>query len=164
MARNESDRGDLWSEAVALTDCVEFVIAGDPTPLLAGYRPNGWCSIYWGQDVMLQFTPESGLRRAYRLGELFRTQGTTLARLVRHRTEQESILLRHDLTPSELAEFRQWVQEKIQSLHTALTSSQTVVSREARTQSDSVLARLEESLAAILASRQFLAPPIAGKK
>src|SRR5262245_54153743 len=102
MARQESDREDLWAEAVALTSRVEFRRSDDERPILIGFRDTGWCSIYVGQDLMLQFTPAGGLRRAFRDGDLYRTQGTTLSRLRRQRSAAETTLLRSDLSAEEL--------------------------------------------------------------
>jgi hypothetical protein len=160
MARQEADRDDLWGDLVAMTSKVELCVEGYPAPLLIGYRDNGWCSIYFGQDVMLQFTTDGELRRAYRQGELFRTHGTSLARLRRHRTPEQTTLLRRDLTPAELADFRQEVHGLIQQLLTEITSGRAVIRRAANL----LLPRVSATLRGSLNAKRFLAPPISAQE
>jgi hypothetical protein len=163
MARHEADREDLWAEAIALTSRAELSVTGQPRPVIVGYRDNGWCSLYFGQDLMLQFTPDGGLRRAFRHGELFRTQGTTLARLRRHRTETETSLLRHDLTSDELADFEHEVRARVEELLTALCAGGVTVQREICVGSEPILSRLAATLTSILNGDHFVSPAIPGK-
>ena len=160
MARQESDREDLWAEAVALTSRVELTIAGQPSPLLIGYRDNGWISFYFGQDVMLQFTAESELRRAYRQGDLYRTAGDRLSRLRRSRSPQETALLRYDLSPSELIDFQDWALATLRALETALSTNQADILREVNAGQAPLLPRIQTSLQQILSAERFLAPAI----
>jgi hypothetical protein len=160
MARQESDREDLWAEAIALTSRIELADAGPFAPVLIGYRDNGWLSFYFGQDVMLQFTSEGELRRAYRNGELFRTQGDRLSRLRRSRPPEETALLRYDLSPSELADFQSWVHAALRELKTAISHNRARVLREVNAGSAPLLSRIQESLDQILAAERFLAPAI----
>lgn len=164
MARHEADREDLWAEAVAMTSRVELTVEGQPTSVLVGYRDNGWCSIYFGQDEMWQFTAEGELRRAFRYGDLFRSQGTTLARLQRQRSSEETTLLRHDLTPEELAEFQRETHDRLRQLREAISSGRVVVQREVHIGPGSLLERISTTLNAILQAGRFLAPGIPGKK
>ena len=104
MARNESDREDLLREATALVPRVELEVSGEIEPVLIGIRSNGSLSVYFGADPMVQFDRGDRLRRACVDGLLYRTQGTTLARLERQRTAEETVLRRHDLTVDEMTE------------------------------------------------------------
>jgi hypothetical protein len=102
MARIESDREDLLREAVALTRRVEFSIPGHAENIVAGFRDNGWFSVYFGASLMCQFNPSNSLRRAFAEGKLYRTQGNTLAELVRSRSTTGTALQRRDLDGEEL--------------------------------------------------------------
>jgi hypothetical protein len=163
MARHEADREDLWAEAVAMTSRVELSVEGQSAPVLVGYRGNGWCSIYFGQDEMWQFTTDGELRRGFRHGDLFRSQGTTLARLQRRRSPEETTLLRHDLTPAELAEFQQETHDRMRQLQEAISSGRVVVRREIHAGPGSLLERISATLNVILQAGRFLAPGIPGK-
>lgn len=171
MARHESDREDLWAEAVALVSRAELRLAGRTEPLLVGRRQNGWWSIYFGQDVMLQFTADGQLRRAFRDGNLYRTQGETLARLTRERTATETILLRHDLTVEELAEFQSWMHAMLNELHMALAANAVELHRltlDESTPIDEVgqqrfLDEADRMMRTVLSTEKFLAPEIRGK-
>lgn len=163
MARHEADREDLWAEAVNMTSRAELTVEGFPQPLLVGFRENRWFSIYFGQDIMLQFTPEGGLRRAYRNGELYRTQGTTLARLRRFRTDAETTLLRSDLSPDELNEFQAWARSVLTDVSNRLAGRQATVLREVNRRPEPLLNAVESILKVILSNERFLAPAIPGK-
>ena len=159
MARQESDREDLWAEAVALSSRLEFLIPGHSTPCLAGFRDNGWVSFYFGQDVMLQFTADAGLRRAFREGFLFRSRGEQLSRLRRRRTEHQTELLRSELSPSELRDFQAWVFALLTDLASAIATGQIQVRREMNA-GPPLLPRIQQSLQQILSAERFLAPAI----
>lgn len=163
MTRGEADREDLWGKAVSLTSRAELVREGSAEPILAGFRDNGWFSIYFGQNVMLQFTPDGGLRRAYRHGDLFRTQGTTLARLRRQRTDEETTLLRFDLPPDELREFRAWLIQTMDEFRIELTSGRLTVSREINRRPAPLLNEVLAAVRQILSADRFLSPAIPGK-
>ncbi len=164
MALHEADREDLWAEAVSLTSRAELVFDPPSEPILAGFRENGWFSLYFGQDVMLQFTPEGGLRRAYRSGDLYRTQGTALARLRRHRRADETSLLRHDLSEEELHGFQVWTRTLLEELGESITSGRLTVSREIHRRPEPLLNEVLAAIRRILETGQFLAPAIPGKQ
>ena len=105
MARQEDEREDLIEEAVALIHRLEVKLPDWESPLVAGRRATGAWSFYFGADPAYHFDPSGRLRRAFVDGHLYRTQEQTAARLTRVRTEQETTLVRHDLTPGELALF-----------------------------------------------------------
>lgn len=164
MARNEADREDLWAEAIGLSERAELRITGFDQPLLAGFRDTGVFSVYFGQDVMLQFTPDGGLRRAFREGTLYRSGGRTLAQLKRHRSESTSELLRHDLAGTELRQFRDWVLALLSKLETALANEQFQVLRLVPDTPAPFIARLQGMLAVIRQAESFLSPAINARR
>src|SRR5580765_5795621 len=105
MARREADREDLMAEASALRQRAELVLDGYAEPIVAGVRANGHLSVYFGDDPVYQFDAAGNLRRAFVGGDLYRTQGHTLARLNRTRTDLAVELGRRDLDPAELERF-----------------------------------------------------------
>jgi hypothetical protein len=105
MARLEEQREDLLAEATALVERAEFQIAAEQAPVVIGFRRNGAAGIYFGQDVAYQFNTEIQLRRAYVDDRLFKADCGQLASLVRVRMADEVQLVRHDLDPTESADF-----------------------------------------------------------
>lgn len=155
MARHEADREDLIREAVALKTRIEWDVPGEPEPVVTGVRSDLNLSIFFGQDPVYHFNPKGQLRRAYVDGFLFRTQGSTLARLQRERSGVETTLLRHDLTEPELAEFLTSMRSRLAALRTAL---QNEVATALRSVVDEALA--VDFLVAIQAS-ESASPPLA---
>jgi len=164
MARTESDREDLMAEAVALVRRVELRVPDRDEIVVAGFRANGWLSIYFGPDPMFQFEARGRLRRAFVGGLLYRTQGTTLAQLRRERTEIETTLLRRDLTEQQLVKFRNEMLRAVTSLREPLTHGQTVLLRQCPVDDDRLLDDLMAGLDRVLNTSEFLAPPISGKR
>ena len=82
MARNESDREDLMREAVALVRRVECETGNENDSVISGFRKCGSLSLYFGPDPVYHFDDSARLRRAFGEGFLYRTQGTTLARII----------------------------------------------------------------------------------
>ncbi len=164
MARHEADREDLWAEAVGMTSRAELLDDVEAQPMLVGFRENGWFSIYFGQDVMLQFTAEGGLRRAYRQGDLFRTQGTTLARLRRQRSDTETTLLRYDLSADELQEFRDWTLRTLEDFANRWTAGWLTVAREINVRPRPLREEVLAAVHKILSTETFLAAAIPGKR
>lgn len=130
MAQHESDREDLMREVTALVPRIELELPGEPIPVIAGRRRDGRCSVYLSPDEVYHFDAEGRLRRAYVRGHLYRSQGTRLARLTRHRTKQETELLRHDLSPAELEEFQAEARRALAHLQTQLASGDCRVLRQ----------------------------------
>ena len=126
MARKEADREDLIREATALRNRVEWQFPDEPEPVFAGVRPDGSLSIYFGADPVYQFSNAGGLRRAYVGGFLFRTQGTTLARLNRKRSTEETALLRRDLNTDELSEFLGKMDERLDRLRQVIADGSAI--------------------------------------
>lgn len=109
MTRNESDKEDLIKDATAMVDRAEFSAVSaveNPIIVTAGFRKDSSLGLYFAQDPFYQFAPDGLLRRAYENGFLYRSQTTTLARLNRTRTAQQTTLNRNDLNPTELQGFR----------------------------------------------------------
>lgn len=116
MARHEGDREDLMAEATALVRRAEVVGPGHAEPAVIGFRQDGGVSVYFGADPVYHLDAEGRLKRAFRGGLLYRTQGETLAELTRERTASETVLRRRDLTPGELESFLAEMLSRILSL------------------------------------------------
>jgi len=165
MARNESDREDLFEEALALSPCWEFLKDGCESPIVTGFRKSGFLSIYFGPDPVYHFDNELRIRRSYSGGFLFRTEGTTLSRIHRVRSESQTQLRRHDLTPVELDQFGKEMYQHLQKFFDQLPEMNTVgmnrleILRQRGVTSDD-LDRLRSALHQILARPIQLAPPI----
>lgn len=136
MARIESDREDLMREATALVRRVEFHMPQEDEPIVAGFHRDGRVSIYFGGDPVYHLDAEAGLRRAFVDGDLFRTQGDTLARLTRQRTESESILARVDLNADQLEMFLHRAVARLQRLIHAAEVESIRVERSIPAESD----------------------------
>jgi hypothetical protein len=163
MARIEADREDLMREAVALVRRVAFRAPHRAQPIVAGYRATGWLSIYFGPDPVYQFDDRSRLRRAFVDGVLYRTQGTTLAQLVRQRTPTETVLVRRDLDERELAEFRRSMLDAMVTFREQLIQRETTPVQQVPPDDQQLANDILQSLNLILSSTEFLAPPIPGK-
>jgi hypothetical protein len=161
MARHEEHREDLMAEAVALVRRIEIRVPGESEAVTAGWRSTGWFSVYFGQDVAYTFDEAGRLRRAFADGFLYRTQGTTLARLERRRTEKESTLVRHDLTPDELAAFLVAMRGRLGRLTHVVAAREVDVLRTAGGEASGLLTELAASLEQIGGQTEVLAPPIA---
>lgn len=92
-------------EATALHRRASFQLEDFSQPVIVGFKRTGALSVYFDQDPVFQFDTEGRLRRAYRGGLLYRTQGNTLAELRRERTVEQTTLVRRDLAADEVAEF-----------------------------------------------------------
>jgi len=159
MARHEADREDLMREATALRNRAEFCLASSTDPIIAGFRNEGALSIYFAGDPAYHFDADGQLRRAFAGGFLYRTQGTTLARLQRKRDDQRSILERHDLSPDELQTFLAEVSRNLQTVVTDLAAGNCTLRQQIPSDAG-VLLRLEPVLSGILRTGIRLAPRI----
>ncbi len=163
MSRNESDREDLLAEATALVRRVELQVDGELEPVVAGVRDNGRLSIYFGGEPVYHFDETGRLRRAFADGCLYRTQETTLSRMNRERTESSTLLLRHDLNETELAQFLAEMRDRLSQLMSALQNDHTKLLRSVPT-NDDFRPELENLIQQILHSDSPLAPTIPGKR
>lgn len=153
-------------EATALVERAALSVPGESEPVIAGFHRDGRLSLYFGADPVFQFDAEGRLRRAFCAGELYRSQGQSLARLRRERNERSTDLVRHDLDPQPLQRFLQEVQQRVQGLVSALerptTSVTQFVSADPHTDEFAFLERLRRTLAAT--SSSALAPPVTLKR
>src|SRR5579872_913983 len=130
MARREAEREDLMAEATALCERVEFLVEGQMEPVVTGFRKNGQWSVYFGSDPVYHFTSDGALRRAFLGDDLYRSQGQTLARLRRTRTDEEVELVRHDLTQAELGQFTAQMVERLEKLKAAIERGSAQITRQ----------------------------------
>ncbi len=163
MARHETDRDDLLQEATALVRRVEFRVPFLKEPIVAGFKRSGAWSVYFGADPVIQFDAESRLRRACVDGFLFRTQGSTLARLERVHSSDETILLRHDLTDREWVAFRERMHGQLSQLHAAMENGFAEPLRQVP-ELDDVMSDVRDSLRRVLDAGVPLAHTIAGRR
>ena len=163
MARHEADREDLMHEATALQRRCELRVPGLTETVIAGSRAGGRLSIYFSPDPVYHFDEALRLRRAYAGGFLYRTQGTTLARLSRNRTETATELIRYDLDESELARFRTEMCQHLEGLSQALRSA-TATLLQSVPERDDLRPELLVWIEQILTAGAPLAPSIKGKR
>lgn len=161
--RLEADREDLMREATALRERAEFRIPNEAESVIAGYRTDGALSIYFGPDPCFHFDPQGRLRRAFVAGDLFRTQGETLARLRRSRTAEAVELQRHDLPLQERDEFLAAARDRLRAFAEALASNHADC-LEQISGGPALPEKLARDLKNIVAAPLELAPRIAGKK
>jgi hypothetical protein len=101
MSRQESPREDLLREATALVERAELMVSGYEEPMVVGFRRDGSASFFFGEEPVYQFNTAGELRRAYAGGLLYKAEQGRLVSLRRERTDQETALVRHELTPEE---------------------------------------------------------------
>ena len=163
MARIESDREDLLREAVALTRRVEFSIPGPTENIVAGFRDNGCFSVYFGASLMCQFNESNSLRRAFAEGKLYRTQGTTLAELVRSRSAKGTVLQRRDLGADELNQLLVRFRTNLEQLAAAVSRGTVQIAGQVP-EGEDVLGDVATQVAKILARPIELASSINARR
>jgi len=166
MARQESDKEDLISEATALVDRAEYLRAAETDSkcswklVTVGFRKDRSFSIYFDQDPFYQFDSNGSLPRASENGFLYRSQHTTLARLKRERSDNQTTLQRTDLDATQLAAFQERLMSHLCEFHKALRSSKAQRQR-AVTTMENIDQRTLEFLETVLRKEQpFLSPTI----
>ena len=162
MARHETDREDLMHKAVALVRRCECETADENDSVISGFHKCGSLSLYFGPDSVYHFDGSARLRRAFEGGFLFRTQGTTLARLERVRTDFVTELRRHDLTDEELRVFLVEMRTRLENFAAALESGNYRLLRQVPSD-EPIVPDLIGALKRILLTSEPLAPPISGK-
>lgn len=161
MARHEADREDLFTEAAGLVRKLEGILhSNSASVILAGFRVDAVLVVYFGSDPMFQWDESGRLRRAYADGRLYRAQGSTLARLTRSRSDEATTLLRHDLTPEELAAFRARLLGRIEPLATALETGCLSVTRRWPADDDALPAEIAERLHKACTVADWIAEPL----
>lgn len=120
MAHEEHDREDLLREATALIERAELQIAGDPEPVVIGFRRDGSFSIFFGGDPVYQFNSASELRRAFVDGLLYKAERGQLIGLRRERTAGATVLVRQTPNAEEQMLFLSAARERLRLLCLAL--------------------------------------------
>lgn len=159
MARQSSDREDLMAEAIALSPRVSLHLTDFVTDIVAGRGNDGRWSVFFGGDPVYHFDPHNRLRRAFVGGYLYRSQGTTLARLTRQETASATVLLRHDLDTSELASFLENMRFVLALLAEGLKLRTATLQQSIPPDAD-FLPELASRLDVVLNSESLLAPPL----
>jgi len=162
VSRIESDREDLMAEAVALMPRAEW-LQGDGETLTVGRFRDGRLTVFLGADPVYQFDPDGRLRRAFVDGCLYRTQGTTLARIERRRGDNETVLARHDLSPQNVRHFLSEMRSHISAAWKRASSVPPTRCESGEESNDEAVGRLLRQLR-MTAECDELAPRIRGKK
>ena len=147
MARHEADREDMYAELASCPSRWELQIEGFPDFVLIGIRKDNRLSLFIGPDPVYHYDCNNQLKRAYVDGFLYRTQGTTLARLHRERSATETTLLRHDLDAEELQKFIDKMHSHLQAVINGLEQNLFEILRhqsESDASIDLILKRLRE--------------------
>jgi len=162
MARAESDRDDLFAELAALSPRVEFQTGDSERTVCAGRREStgGW-SLFFGPDEVYHLDRDGRLRRAFLNPFLYRSEGTTLSRLRRERSQTETALLRHDLDPEELRQFIDHMRQALGGLSQEIRRSQVTIRRVFPLEGN-VMQELEHAIEIALAAAPPLAPALRG--
>lgn len=147
------------AEAIALTPRAAFHIPDRCEEIVAGRRSDGRWSVFFGGDPVYHFDAEDRLRRAFVGGLLYRSQGTTLARLTRQTTPTETMLLRHDLNPVELAAFLAEMHYNLGQLARAFTQGAATIKQSVPDDAD-YLPELGRRLDAVLQDGCGLSPAL----
>jgi hypothetical protein len=157
MARQESDREDLFAELAALSPRMELRRDGFRESICAGRREStgGW-SVFFGPDRVYHFDASGRLRRAFVEGFLYRSEGGTLSRLRRERSAAETSLVRHDLDSAELEGFLASMRSTIREFLAGIESNRVEVVRVTPEDHEGLSA-----LAAALEAAVVAEPPLA---
>lgn len=139
-------------EAVAMPQRAELNCSSIAESVICGLRPDGSLSLYFGPDPVYQFDSHGLLRRAYVAGYLFRSDGLTLAKLRRDRTESQTLLVRTDLDQQSLKEFQDTMNEIMYRLLQDLQTDQYRVLK-AVPDADSVVPVVQAALERIMEPR-----------
>lgn len=173
MARNAEHREDLILEATALVDRIELQIPETSEEasqiIFAGFRNNGFLSIYFGQDLHYQFDLDGRLRRAFVDPDLYRASYGKLSRLERRSSDAQTVLVRTDLNVQQSLEFINDCQQRLHALRRLLTSDNASVLRfvaaKKQTTTADLLNRLSECLQNIITrTEDFFSQTIKGKR
>ena len=123
MARQQTDREDLLTEATALVERIEIRAEGFSEPIVMGFRRDGSWSVFFGASPVYQFNSQKELRRAYADDLLYKAEQGHVVSFRRERGEQQSALVRHELTGQETAEFLARASSDLHQLHAALSDA-----------------------------------------
>ncbi len=129
MARNEQSHEDLMVEATAFPNRVEIQLDSLREPIVIGFKRSGGMSIYFGEDPVYQFDELHSLRRVYLEGHPYRSSGTTLTKLTRSRSPEQTVLLNEDLSDAECRRVMDEMINRLIFLRDALESGQRKILR-----------------------------------
>jgi hypothetical protein len=158
MARNAADREDLYAEATGLEPRWEWRIPGEAALVIAGTKRDGGLSLYFGPDAVCHFDDLGRLRRLFHAGNLYRSNGKTLTRLRRERTDDASQLLAAELTPAQTDQLVAEFYTRIEHLRSVLAAGAAEELRSSA-KATAALAGLIDRLATIT-TQQRLAPEV----
>ncbi len=147
MARDESDREDLISEATALVDRAAFAIPDLADEIVVGFRSDGSPSIFLTPDRVYQFNSACELRRAYVNGFLYKAERGRLAAMRRERTSHETALMGRDLTDDETIAFLLSMRKELTRLVTLLRDGNGLCTRQVTSESTSESGQTAENRA-----------------
>jgi len=166
MSRREEDREDLMAEATALVRRAEVLVRGDATPIVFGFRRDSGLSIYFASDLAFHFDNCGRLKRAFGAGRLYRTQGTTLAELIRDRTDEGVVLHRRDLEGQECHAFLRFVKARLIGPMLAIEHSRFTLLRCVPEDDATILSDFVTFVSPILRAdnAEMLAPRFKGKR
>jgi hypothetical protein len=146
MARDESNREDLLSEATALVERIELVdLSG--VSVVAGFRADGALSVFFGEDPAYHFNAAGELRRAYCDSLLLKATQSRLVSLKRVRTEHEVQLVRHTLTDVEQEAFVSRMKNQLSRLANTIATGNFQAERQVPPDAD-ILGRLQRWISA----------------
>jgi len=149
------------ADATAYVNRVELAIDSMNSVVVAGLRKDNTLAVYFDQDPMYQFNADGQIRRGLVDGVLYRAQGGTLSRLSRHRTDDETVLKRTDLSSTQLAEFLNALDERIQSLASSIEHGNASVTESVPADAGhQILAIVAKRLKLVLQASPRIAPPI----
>jgi hypothetical protein len=124
MARDTHDREDLLAEATALVERVELALPDRSQHVTAGFRRDGGLAVFFGADPVYQFNPRGEFRRAFVSGRLYKAEQGRLVVLDRRREAEQVVLLRHELTDAEQADFMAAMRLRLSALAGELAAGQ----------------------------------------
>lgn len=119
MARQEHDREDLLREATAYVVRMQLAVEGFAEPVVAGFRSNGCCSLYFGANA-LHFNTQRQLRRAFWEDRLIKSEAGKLVLMRRERSNNETALSSRALSETEQSAFVTKCDELCQRLAASL--------------------------------------------
>lgn len=129
MARQESEREDIFREATALEIRAECRLPGGDSDMTIGFRRNGAASFYFNADWVWHFDPAGLIRRGYDHGTLIKAEQGRLVLLDRQRFPDRVDLVRREATYDEAANRLAQLAQAMSDLATGLRRRQLQVAR-----------------------------------
>lgn len=129
LARQESDREDLFAEAAGLRPRVEFVNPNGTT-IVVGIRKDEGLLVFFSPQFSAGWSPRHELRRVFREGLIYRAQaGRVFEQLRRERTAPETNLLATTLSVASSVELADSVWSALRDVLDRLESGAMTPSR-----------------------------------